>query len=84
MRYLSGRESYFYSLKLWSGLRRVQEMKWDVQFSLADVAKEKKCYDLADKHYRDIISTYSGNAYSGIRDRARLGIDDIKEARQSQ
>ena len=82
--YLSMRESYFYSLQLWSSHRDIHRMKMGVHFSLADAAKEKNFYDIADNLYRDIITTYTGSSYAGIRDRAKLGIDDIKEARQRQ
>jgi hypothetical protein len=50
-------------------------------FLLADAAKGKGCLDVADSIYRGLISLYVGSAYGGIRDRARLGIEDIRELR---
>jgi len=58
------------------------ERRWEVQFGLADAAKSKRCLDLADGLYRELINVYVGSAYSGIRDRARLGIDDVRAARK--
>ena len=52
-----------------------------VIFALADAAKMKKCYDLADEGYHQIINTYIGLAYAGYRDRAKVALDDIRDAR---
>ncbi len=58
------------------------ERRWEVQFGLADAAKSKGCLDLADGLYRELVTVYVGSAYSGVRDRARLGIDDVRAARK--
>lgn len=50
----------------------------------ADTALKKKCLDLADRQYRHIIDIYTGAAYGGVRDRARIGLDDIREARRAR
>jgi hypothetical protein len=39
-------------------------------------------FDLADKHYKEIINIYIGSNYSGLRDRAKIGLDDIREAQR--
>ena len=46
-----------------------------------DGALKSGCLDVADQAYRRIISYYTGSAYAGIRDRAKLGIDDVRSAR---
>ena len=50
-------------------------------FEFGDTAFEKRCLDDADWAYRHVIRTYTGTAYSGIRDRARLGVEDVRVAR---
>ena len=50
-------------------------------FDFAEAAIEKGQLDDADQVYRGLIAFYSGASYSGIRDRARLGIDDVRAAR---
>ena len=52
-------------------------------FGFADAALAKGCLDDADKMYRSLISLYVGAAYSGIRDRAKLGIDDVRIAKRA-
>ncbi len=79
---LTGQESMYYSMKIWGMLSRVQKMKWDIQFRLAETALKQKCPDIADRVYRDIIANYTGASYAGIRDRARVGLDDVREARR--
>jgi hypothetical protein len=53
----------------------------ELSFKYAEEAFKKGCLDEADNAYRDIIKFYIGEAYSGIRDRAKLGIDDIRALR---
>jgi hypothetical protein len=53
-----------------------------VAFAFAEEAIKKGDLDAADQVYRRLIEFYVGSAYAGIRDRARLGIDDIREARR--
>lgn len=50
-------------------------------FAVADAALSQKCLDLADSIYRGIIELYSGAVYNGIRDRAMIGIEDVRAAR---
>lgn len=56
----------------------------EIAFSFADKARGKGCLDIADQQYRELIDMYVGSAYSGIRDRAKIGIDDVREARRDQ
>ena len=46
-------------------------------FDLADVALEKECLDLAEKHYRAIITEYPEFKYLGYQDRAKIGLEDV-------
>lgn len=52
-----------------------------MNFEIADSALKNGCLDFADKAYREIIVIYIGTAYAAYRDRARIGIDDIRAAR---
>jgi hypothetical protein len=57
------------------------ERHTSLAFGLADAALESGCLDVADQAYRRIITYYTGSAYAGLRDRAKLGIDDVRAAR---
>lgn len=50
--------------------------------SLGDAGLRKKCYDLAEANYKEVINVYVGLAYTGYRDRAKVGLDDIRAARR--
>ncbi len=50
-------------------------------FDFADAALRRGCFDDADWGYRGLIEIYVGQAYGGIRDRARIGVDDVRAAR---
>lgn len=52
-------------------------------FEFANASLKKNCLDLADKQYRSLIEYYVGTNYTGIRDRARIGLDDVREARRN-
>ena len=54
-----------------------------LSFAFADEALARGCLDEADRVYRQLMSFYVGAAYSGVRDRARLGVEDVR-ARRSQ
>lgn len=47
----------------------------------ADEMKRKGCLDEADRGYREVVSTYVGNGYAAYRQRAEIGIEDIRRAR---
>lgn len=59
----------------------VRERNTALVFALADGALKFGCLDTADQTYRRVITYYVGSAYAGIRDRAKLGIDDVRAAR---
>ncbi len=52
----------------------------EVAFAFADESLNRGCLDDADKTYRRLLELYAG-ADSGIRDRAKLGIEDVRAAR---
>lgn len=45
---------------------------------VADGAKSRRCKDVARELYEFVVSTYIGSGYSGLRDRARIGLDDLR------
>lgn len=47
----------------------------------ANIALKVKCYDTAENYYRLVLDRYVGTAYSGFRDKAKLGLEDVKEGR---
>jgi hypothetical protein len=50
----------------------------DERFELADAALSAGCFSLADDGYRDVIKTHVGSDYQAARDRAKVGIDDVR------
>jgi hypothetical protein len=53
-------------------------------FIPANAALRSGCHNGADKVYRHIIQKYTGSAYTAQRERARLGIDDVREKRRNK
>jgi hypothetical protein len=51
-------------------------------FMLADRYLAVGCLDRADAQYRAILATFSGPAWSGEQQRAAVGIEDVRRARQ--
>ena len=47
---------------------------------LAEDAVEKKCLKTARKTYLAVIDTFTGSAYAAARQRAQIGIDDLRAA----
>ena len=74
--------SQFHTVGMTSLARQARDRHTDLSFRYADAALHKGCLDQADRVYRDLIHFYVGGAYSGIRDRARVGIDDVRARRQ--
>lgn len=83
---LADLERMTYQLNLVGGnlaylAREAKGRHQDLAFGYADTALGKGCLDTADSVYRSLINFYTGAAYSGIRDRARVGIDDVRAKR---
>lgn len=53
-----------------------------LRLTLADANLAHGCADAADALYRDAISTYTGGAYASYRERARIGVDDVRALKQ--
>lgn len=52
--------------------------KLDERFEIADAALSAGRLSLASDGYREIIKTYIGAEYQAARDRAKIGIDDVR------
>jgi len=52
-----------------------------MHFSAADRLMSAGCLDLAEKTYRRVVEGFPGPAWSGYRDRAMLGINDVRDMR---
>ncbi len=48
------------------------------RFEMADTALSAGCLDVADDGYREILKTYTRPSDQAIRDRAKIGIDDVR------
>lgn len=55
----------------------------NLAFGLGDAALKKECLDEAEHQYRNMVTLFSGPGGAGYRDRARIGLDDIREKRSS-
>jgi hypothetical protein len=51
-------------------------------FLIADNSLKLGCLDLADEYYRKIINIFVGAAYVAYRQRAQVGIEDVRVERQ--
>lgn len=56
----------------------------ELRLSAADSLTRAKCYDQADELYRSVIATYTGTSYVALRERAKIGIDDIRDKRRAK
>lgn len=52
------------------------------RLTLADAALKANCLDMADEIYREVISTYTGSRFAAFRERAKLGVDDVRAKRK--
>ena len=73
-------ENYFAHSLVRTGLPLTASFR----LSVADKALKKQCLDIADDQYRQVMSIYTGSAYSALRDRAKIGIDDVRENERSE
>jgi hypothetical protein len=49
---------------------------WVLQ--VADAARDHGCKDVARSLYDAVIATYTGSAYTALRQRAQIGIEDLR------
>jgi len=73
--------STFGTINMYQYENEASQMHTDLAFTFANLAMKNGCLDDADQVYRRLIAFYVWSAYSGIRDRARLGIEDIRVAK---
>lgn len=55
----------------------------ELSFEYAELALKRNQLTVADSVYRDLISFFVGSTYSGIRERAKIGLDDVREAKKA-
>ena len=56
----------------------------DDELILADAAKNRGCTKEARAFYDNVIKIFTGTAYEGQRDRAKIGLDDLQAMKQSE
>jgi hypothetical protein len=61
-----------------------RQMSADLTLDVADSALTDGCLDFADKAYRNVISTYVGLGFAAHRQRAQIGIDDVRPAKKTK
>ncbi|MET4217839.1 hypothetical protein ABIB00_003051 [Bradyrhizobium sp. LB14.3] len=52
------------------------------RLAIADLALKRRCLDIADQEYRQVLTVYAGVRYVALRDRAKVGIEDVRDARR--
>jgi hypothetical protein len=57
---------------------------FDVLSIVADYSLQRGCLDVADKYYRSIVNIFTGTSYASYRQRAQIGIDDVRSRRSSR
>ena len=50
---------------------------------IADFALKRHCLDIADKYYRKIVVIFTGSTHAAVRQRAQIGVDDVRSRRSS-
>ncbi len=50
----------------------------EMNFLVADTLLSNNCLESADEIYRAIISRFTGGRYASIRERAKIGVDDVR------
>ena len=61
---------------------QAREMHTSLAFNYANEALKKGCLNDSVLIYRRLFTFYTGSAYSGIRDNAKLGMEDVRVARK--
>lgn len=49
-----------------------------MRLQIADAALKSGCLDIANEQYRQVLNNYSSLRYLGLRDRAKVGIEDAR------
>lgn len=74
--------SLFHTAGLYRYEAQARQRHTALAFGYAEAALKKRCLDAADRICRGLVHFYVGAAYSGMRDRARICIDDVRDARR--
>lgn len=56
----------------------------EAHLGLADSLLKARCLMQADALYRDVLTRYTGSNYDSLRERAKIGIDDIRFAQSKE
>lgn len=62
--------------------RLAQEERASYTIVAADSALKIGCIDIADEKYRSIVNEYTGSAFFNLRERAKIGIEDVRSRRK--
>jgi hypothetical protein len=62
----------------------MQKTLQEKMMELADQALKERCLTIADHHYRMIIDIFSGSAFTALRQRAQIGINDVRSSTSQQ
>ena len=62
--------------------RAANMLRGEMMVHTADILMRKGCLDEADELFRLALSRYDDPEFEGIRDQAKVGIDDVRAARR--
>jgi hypothetical protein len=75
------RITYRQGERLWDVAQQEAEDLATTLFIVADGARSLGCRKIADHYYRQVLSIFTGSAYNAYRQRALVGIEDVRKAR---
>lgn len=61
--------------------RDIVPLAVNTTLDIGDVALQKGCLDIADRQYREVLEVFVGPSYSAYRERAAIGIEDVRAKR---
>lgn len=61
--------------------RQIGLVAADSYLIVGDAYLKARCLNQADTQYRHVLATYPGASYVGVRQRAQVGIEDVRAAR---
>ena len=79
---LEGTVSTFTKFGMSRYVPQARDMHTSLAFGYANKALKKGCLNDSILIYQRLFTFYAGSAYSGIRDSAKLGIEEVRVARK--
>jgi hypothetical protein len=66
------------------GPQRARETNAEARLDVAAAALAVDCIAIADLTFRSVLDLYKEQRFAGYRDRAKIGVDDVRERRRTK